>query len=149
MLPAGALIRTLRRIAAAVALVPAALQLTTVASISSVPRIVIVIDVQDAPAVSSAVQSRRCTTSPRCANGKDGIDVVELLTGTLPTLPMPATVLTDTDCAPDRYGISHCLNVLRLQNGDRLLVRHSHNMAAYPCLTPGESVRVTKPTQTR
>lgn len=149
MLRTGALVKTLRRISAAVALVPAALQVIPVASIGSVPRSVVVIDAQDPHTVSSVVQSRRCTTSPRCDNGKDGIDIAELLTGTLPALPMLATVLTDTDCAPDRYGISHCLNALRLRNGDRLVVRHNHNMTAYPCLTPGDTVRVTRASQTR
>jgi hypothetical protein len=135
-------IANLCRLVVSVALVLATVQSLPVAASGSEPRTVIVIAGQDPPR-SSTVQSRLCTASARCDNGRDGIIVVELLTGTLPAVPVLARVLTDTNCAPDRYGISHCRNTLQLRAGSRLAVRHSHNMSTYPCLTPGETVRVT------
>ena len=53
-----------------------------------------------------------------------------------------ASVVADQDCAPDPHGVSHCLNVLRLDDGTTFSVRHPHRMAEVPCLTPGERVRV-------
>ena len=49
-------------------------------------------------------------------------------------------VLTDTRCTPDRNGVSHCLNVIRLANGKSILVVHDHMMMLMPCLSPGEHV---------
>jgi hypothetical protein len=51
-------------------------------------------------------------------------------------------VLTDTRCNPDRNGVSHCLNVIRLANGKTILVVHDHMMMLMPCLSPGEHVVV-------
>lgn len=124
------------------ALVLAVPLVTPSSAIGSARRTVIIVDPQRPPA-ASVVQTRLCTRSPLCENGKDGIDVVERQSGRLPAGAMPATVLSDTNCAPDSYGISHCRNVLRLANGDRIVVRHSHNMSLYPCLAPGETVSVT------
>lgn len=91
-----------------------------------------------------SVTARDCIGRPRtCANGADGVTLVYSLKGRAPRTPMLATVLTDENCEPDRYGISHCLNELKLvANGRRITVRHDHNMHMYPCLTPGERVRV-------
>ena len=106
------------------------------------PHIVIVIDPHH-PSSSPVVQSRRCGPWRGCENGKDGIDVVDLLSGTAPAAPVTATVLTDEQCMPDRYGISHCLNALRLPDGSRITVRHSHDMNEYACLIQGNTVRLT------
>ncbi|KKL08658.1 hypothetical protein LCGC14_2573650, partial [marine sediment metagenome] len=48
-----------------------------------------------------------------------------------------ATVRTDEDCAPDKRGISRCLNKLSLADGSTLLVRHPHSMEPVPCMRPG------------
>jgi hypothetical protein len=64
------------------------------------------------------------------------------LDGTMPSRPMMATVLSDANCAPDAEGVSHCLNRLRLDDGDEVTVRHNHKMTEVPCLSPGERVFV-------
>lgn len=94
------------------------------------------------PAVSPLVRSRQCGGTAACRNGEAGIDVTALLAGAPPASLTTATVLTDTDCMPDRVGISHCVNTLRLAGGATLTVRHDHDMRLYPCLTAGETVRV-------
>ena len=65
-----------------------------------------------------------------------------LIEGHLPDAPMMAEVMTDTDCAPDAQMISHCRNELQLSNGEKILVRHPHDMRDVPCLAPGEHVRL-------
>ena len=60
----------------------------------------------------------------------------------MPATPTTAKVLTDTDCAADRNGISHCSNILRLTSGRAITVRHDHDMMNDPCLSPGERVRI-------
>ena len=55
---------------------------------------------------------------------------------------MRGVVLTDTRCNPDRNGVSHCLNVIRLANGKSILVVHDHMMMLMPCLSPGERIFV-------
>lgn len=66
-----------------------------------------------------------------------------LVEGTLPPGATKARVLTDTDCAPDAQGISHCLN--RLAVGDtEVVVQHHHNMHQVSCLTPGEVVNLQR-----
>ena len=62
--------------------------------------------------------------------------------GTMPERPMMADVKTDTDCAPDARMISRCRNVLRLDDGRRIVLRHPHDMSRVPCLAPGERVRL-------
>ena len=57
----------------------------------------------------------------------------------MPTRATTGTILTDTGCAADRNGISHCSNILRLS---RITIRHDHSMMNDPCLSPGERVRV-------
>ena len=71
----------------------------------------------------------------------DGLHA-KLVGGTMPTTPVQATVLTDTECQADARGISRCLNRLRLPDGSELEVRHPHDMAKVPCLAPGEHVRL-------
>jgi hypothetical protein len=55
---------------------------------------------------------------------------------------MRGVVLTDTRCNPDRNGVSHCLNTIRLANGRSILVVHDHMMMLMPCLSPGEHILV-------
>ncbi len=62
------------------------------------------------------------------------------LTGTF--VAGEATVVSDDNCAPDEAGISHCSEVLRLDNGIRLSVRQPHDMMRIPCLEPGERVHL-------
>ena len=62
--------------------------------------------------------------------------------GSLPTGPTMATVRTDEDCAPDELGISRCVNKLRLADGSALVLRHPHDMARVPCMSPGEQIRI-------
>lgn len=64
------------------------------------------------------------------------------VSGRMPGGPSAATVLTDEDCAPDRRGVSRCLNRLQLASGRTLAVRHPHSMMEVPCLSPGERVSV-------
>ncbi len=86
---------------------------------------------------------RDCLGRPRtCANGAASVVIVYSLKGAPPGAMTQATVLTDENCEPDGYGISHCLNELRLASGRQITVRHDHNMHMYPCLGPGERVRV-------
>jgi len=92
---------------------------------------------------TTLVRTRDCMRHPRsCVNGAGGLELVYLTRGRMPTTATTATVLTDTNCAADRNGISHCSNILRLASGRRITVRHDHSMMNDPCLTPGERVRV-------
>jgi hypothetical protein len=86
---------------------------------------------------------RDCLGRPAtCVNGAEGVVVAYRVQGVAPFAAADAVVLTDESCEPDRFGVSHCLNRLRLASGRELTVRHDHNMGNDPCLTPGESVRV-------
>ncbi len=102
----------------------------------------VIITERGKPATSTLVLSRQCGLAPGCRNGAGGIDVVVLEEGALPSRPTSAVVLTDTRCMPDRFGISHCLNKLRLADGAVLTVRHDHDMRRFACLRPGETVRI-------
>ena len=89
------------------------------------------------------VRARDCVRLPRsCVNGLAGLELVYLTKGKLPATPTTAKVLTDTNCAADRNGISHCSNILRLASGRAITVRHDHSMMNDPCLSPGERVRI-------
>jgi hypothetical protein len=65
-----------------------------------------------------------------------------LTKGRAPARTTTATIITDTNCAADRNGISHCTNILRLASARRITVRHDHNMMNDACLNPGERVRI-------
>jgi hypothetical protein len=68
-----------------------------------------------------------------------GYLMANLRAGQIPAGATTATVLTDTNCAPDADGISHCLNDLQI--GEAVVtVQHHHAMAEIPCLSPGETV---------
>ena len=66
--------------------------------------------------------------------------------GAMPHGPMMAEVLSDTDCAPDEQMVSRCRNEMQLANGDKIVVRHPHDMRDVPCLAPGERVRLVPTT---
>ncbi len=86
---------------------------------------------------------RDCLGRPRtCANGAGGVVLAYAVSGLPPAAATEATVLSDESCQPDRLGVSHCLNALRLGDGRTLTVRHDHRMADSPCLRPGERVLV-------
>jgi hypothetical protein len=55
---------------------------------------------------------------------------------------MMATVMSDTNCAADAQGVSHCHNQLRMNDGTMLTVQHNHRMSDTPCLSPGEHILV-------
>lgn len=78
--------------------------------------------------------------------GNDGtntnINVVKLLAGTVPPTTTQATVMTDTNCAPDKSGISHFQNLLRLADGNMARVLHNHDMMLEPCLRPEETIDI-------
>lgn len=59
--------------------------------------------------------------------------------GQIPAGATSATVLSDSNCAPDADGISHCLNDLQIGN-TVVTVQHHHAMASISCLSPGETV---------
>jgi hypothetical protein len=86
---------------------------------------------------------RDCLGNPTsCVNGTEGIVLTYEISGSAPKTPVAGTVLTDENCEPDRYGVSHCLNRVALTGGGTLTVRHDHNMGNDPCLSPGEKVVV-------
>lgn len=58
-----------------------------------------------------------------------GVAVVTLLAGSMPNAGTTVTVATDTDCAPDPNGVSHCHNELNLSNGSKLTIQHHHKIA--------------------
>ena len=66
--------------------------------------------------------------------------------GAMPHEPMIAEVLTDTECVPDEQMVSRCRNEMELANGDKIVVRHPHDMRDVPCLAPGERVRLVPTT---
>ena len=94
--------------------------------------------------LKSDIVRRRLCSSKFCENGKDGVALVVLTSGKMPEQTVKAIVETDRDCAPDKNGISHCNNRLRLADGRLLDVRYDHSMKVSPCLTPGETI-VLKP----
>ena len=75
-------------------------------------------------------------------NGQNGVHLVELAQGTLAS-SMVGTVLTDTDCAPDATGLSHCHDVIRLKNHTLITVINPHDMKYVACLAAGQVVKVS------
>lgn len=67
-----------------------------------------------------------------------------LRSGAVPSHTVVGTVMTDTDCGPDRTGMSRCRNVVRMPGAHMMVVRHPHRMSDVPCMTPGEKVLVTR-----
>src|SRR3989344_9386552 len=50
---------------------------------------------------------------------------VRFVKGVMPTHVMETEVLTDESCEPDAQGISHCINTMRLETGEKLTVVHN------------------------
>lgn len=65
-----------------------------------------------------------------------------LVEGAMPAGSTAGTVLTDEDCGADQFGVSNCLNRIRLADGSEIAVRHPHDMRTVPCFAPGEPVNV-------
>ncbi len=79
-------------------------------------------------------------------NGSGGRYVVSIMEGQLPATnrhAMAATVLTDSDCAPDAQGLNHCHNIIQFNDGTRISVIDNHQMSRHRCLKPGEQVKVS------
>jgi hypothetical protein len=92
-----------------------------------------------APQSSASPRVVRLTTvSGAVSSGIETLAVV--IGGAMPHRAVRATVMTDERCAPDARGYSHCLNDVRLVDGSVLHLRHNHQMAAVPCLSPGEQI---------
>lgn len=79
------------------------------------------------------------TNSLPGTSNEAGYLMANLRAGQIPAGATTATVLTDTNCAPDADGISQCLNDLQIGNVV-VTVQHHHAMAEVPCLSPGETV---------
>lgn len=77
------------------------------------------------------------------ANGAHGRYVVQMIHGDLPGPSAHAshgTVISDTDCTADAEHLSHCHNVIVLDNAARVTIANHHQMNLHRCLRPGESV---------
>ena len=121
---------------------------TAPATSGKAPRTVLVVP-KGTPFAPRSVGRRDCIAYPRdCVNGVAGIDVAYAISGAAPVHTQLGTVLTDTNCQPDSYGMSHCTNLIRLAKGHTLTVRHDHSMMNDPCLSPGERVHVRATAQT-
>lgn len=89
------------------------------------------------PALASAGKTLRVDRPEKGAGAK--VTSVHLVKGVV-AHRMRALVLTDTRCAADAHGVSHCLNRMRLADGTIITVQHDHRMMDMPCLSPGEHV---------
>jgi hypothetical protein len=132
---------TTRRVLAAVAVVLVSAGLALVVGHASRSHAVAVDPHGLALPAERHVRVSRSMPSP---SNSDGLHA-KLVSGTMPTAAVEATVLTDEECQPDNRGLSHCLNRVRLQNGSEILLRHPHHMKMVPCLAPGEHVRLVPP----
>ncbi|QSO52854.1 hypothetical protein JZ785_02685 [Alicyclobacillus curvatus] len=74
-------------------------------------------------------------------NGAGGQRYVQVIQGSL-TANVGGIVKTDTDCTADSAGLSHCHNVIALDNQSQITVIDTHNMSKNPCLNPGERVNL-------
>lgn len=101
-----------------------ALQTRTLATLDPMLRTIVVVTKAD---------------SPPLLQGED--IAVDLETGNVPVGVMRAMVLTDTNCAPDDKGVSHCLNEMQAERM-RFTVRHNHKMMEEPCFSPTEELNV-------
>lgn len=72
---------------------------------------------------------------------------VQLDYGAIPEDVTHLTVLTDEDCTPDADGVSHCLNRVEFKTASgtqQAGLRHHHNMAIEPCLSPGQTLELVR-----
>lgn len=92
-----------------------------------------------APGAPRIVVIGRMTDALPGTSNEAGYLMANLRSGQIPAGATTATVLSDSNCAPDADGISHCLNDLQIGNVI-VTVQHHHNMNQVPCLSPGEAV---------
>lgn len=59
-------------------------------------------------------------------------------------LKLAGVVMTDTDCEPDKNNLNHCRNSIKLNDGSRIDIIDNHEMARHRCLSPGESIVLTR-----
>ncbi|HUZ75798.1 MAG TPA: hypothetical protein VMU87_22655 [Stellaceae bacterium] len=78
-------------------------------------------------------------------NGQGGRYLLQIADGSVPNgAAVSGVVTSDTNCAPDAQGLSHCRNGIALSNGDRITVIDIHTMSRNPCLQPGETLSMTR-----
>ena len=79
-------------------------------------------------------------------NGQDGRIVLQRFQGDMPTAGavVAETVKNDLNCAPDALGLSHCHNVIALEEGGVLEAIHVHAMGRHPCLFPGQRLSLSR-----
>ncbi len=107
----------------------------------------------DDAAVTTAVSHYRTadvriaiTDGPVVSRNQDPV-YVELDSGVIPEDVSMLTVLTDENCTPDEQGVSHCLNRVEYATASGVqnaVLRHHHNMAEEPCLTPGQTLEIVR-----
>ncbi len=74
-------------------------------------------------------------------NGKGGRYFAPIIRGRL-LGPTSGIVRTDSNCAPDNQGLSHCYNRIELLSGKTITIQDTHKMSNFRCLRPGEQVTV-------
>lgn len=74
-------------------------------------------------------------------NGKGGRYFAPIIQGRLQG-PTSGIVRTDSSCAPDSQGLSHCYNKIELLSGGTITIQDTHKMSNFHCLRPGEQVTV-------
>ena len=79
-------------------------------------------------------------------NGQHGQYVLQVLDGTAPAAgrTLPGVVINDTHCTPDARGLSHCHNVIALEDGRQITVINTHTMKRHHCLESGERVSLRR-----
>ena len=79
-------------------------------------------------------------------NGQDGRIVLQRSKGDMPAAGavVAGTVKNDVSCAPDTLGLSHCHNVIALEDGGVLEAIHVHAMGRHPCLFPGQRLSISR-----
>jgi len=78
-------------------------------------------------------------------SGRDGLYLLQVVSGPTPArgAQIEGTVTSDTNCAPDAQGLSHCRNGIELGSGVRLEIVDTHAMMQQPCLVPGQRVVIS------
>ncbi len=74
-------------------------------------------------------------------NGLHQPRLVEVIQGHI-SGAMTGVVKTDTDCAANNTGLSHCHDIILLANQKRITVIYTHNMNLVKCLAPNQTVTV-------
>lgn len=75
-------------------------------------------------------------------NGSGGRYVVPVIEGPADavTRTTQGIVRTDSNCAPDSRGLSHCHNIIDLGQDVRIQIQNNHRMSEHRCLRVGERV---------